>query len=87
MVEALCGLLPEGSSLAVTWQDGLTGAGGALSCGAAVALRRQAELALNHGVGALRADQPGLLVYAWENIDSNACMAIAASLPRALVAT
>ncbi|HLM53277.1 MAG TPA: EAL domain-containing protein [Pseudoxanthomonas sp.] len=86
MVEVLCRLLPEGSSLAVAWQDGLTGAGGALSRGAAVALLRQAELALNDGVGELQTDQPGLLVYAWENIESNACMAIAASLPRSLAA-
>jgi diguanylate cyclase (GGDEF)-like protein len=82
--QTLCALLPEGSSVAVAWRDWSMGAGGALSPGAAVALRRQAELALNDGGSELQAGQPGLLIHAWDNSEGNARMAIAASLPQAL---
>ena len=78
----LCGLLPEGAHVAVSWRDWALGSGGALSPGGSPGLRRRSEAALSDPEA--ESAEGTLLVDAWENSDGNARIAVAASLPRAL---
>ena len=90
IVEILCGLLPSGAAVAVCWRDWALGSGSALSAGGSQALRKRAELALSDPDAACpdaacpdaARGEPELLVHAWDNVDGNARMAIAATLPQ-----
>ncbi len=75
-------LLPEGASVALCWRDWTLGNGGGLSPNGAAALRKRAELALSDHEA--EADEPELLVHAWDNPEGTARMAMAAALPQAL---
>ncbi|MET0815661.1 MAG: GAF domain-containing protein, partial [Pseudoxanthomonas sp.] len=82
IVSILLGLLPAGASVTVCWRDWALGSGCAMSLGASAGLRRSAELALSDPEA--EADEPLRLIHAWDNIDGNARMAVAASMPSAI---
>ena len=78
----LCGLLPAGAASTVCWRDWALGNGTASSPGAGQVLRRHADASLTDP-GA-ECNQADLLVHAWDNVDGNARMAIAAALPQSV---
>ena len=78
----LCGLLPAGAELAVCWRDWALGNGSGATPGASGVLRRRAEHALSDLL--VEHDSPELRVYAWDNADGNARIAMALALPQPL---
>lgn len=80
IVRILAGLLPPGSAVAVAWRDWALGNGGAVSPGGSPALRKRTEQAISDADA--EADEPQLLVCAWDIPDHNARMAVAANLPQ-----
>ena len=81
IVAVVRGLLPQGASVSICWRDWALGSGSA-SSGIDPGLRKLAEQALSDA--GPETDAPDLLVHAWDNVDGNARMAVAASLPRPL---
>lgn len=84
IVQILCGMLPDGAALCVSWRDWALGSGTVLSAGAPPLLRRRAEQALFDAQSDL--DEADVRVHAWDNADGNARMAVAMSVPRPLSA-
>lgn len=82
MVVVLNSLLPAGSSVAVAWRDWAMGSGAAVSPGtSSLVLRRRAEHALASNDAEADAEEPGLLVHAWDSADGNARMSVVAEFP------